>query len=156
MKIQLTQKGCQNSKSISFSKTLDVICVRFHHYFSRQLTLKGSRITSTFSLALYTEKLKNDKIRFLVTKRGDNSTLIFHVNSFWKDLQPKVYFSLAFYAENLKNDKIHFLVTKSGQKMNLISFSDPRPKNCIYFISTFLWKWALHTSSGGGYGSRNF
>ena len=72
----LVTKGGQNSKSISFSKTLDVNCVRFHNYFSRQLTLKGSRAISTFSLALYTEKLKNDKIQFLVTKSGQNSKSI--------------------------------------------------------------------------------
>ena len=51
-------------------------CVRFYHYFSRQLTLKGSRVTSKFSLAFYTEKLKNDKIQFLVTKRVQNSKSI--------------------------------------------------------------------------------
>ena len=114
--------------------------------------MKESRTTSTFSLAVYTEKLKKRqntvfgykkkskfKINIIFEKFKpylyNNSTLIFHVNSFWKDLQPKVYFSLAFYAEKLKNDKIHFLVTRSGQKINLMSFSDPRPKNYIYFIS---------------------
>ena len=81
----LVTKGCQNSKSISFSKTLDVICVTFHHYFSRQLTLKGSRAK--------TEKLKNDKIYFLVTKSGQNLNLmtflmILEFTIFtWQDLQ---------------------------------------------------------------------
>ena len=36
--------------------------------FGRQLTLKGSRAISIFSLALYTEKLKNDKIQFWLQK----------------------------------------------------------------------------------------
>ena len=65
------------------------------------------------------------------------STVIFRVNSLWKDLQLKAYFSLAFYAGKLKNDKMYFLVTKSGQKLNMGTFSDPRPKIGIYFISTF-------------------
>ena len=78
------------------------------------------------------------------------STLIFRVNSLWKDLQLKAYFSLAFYAGKLKNDKMYFLVTKSGQNQNLMTFSNPRPEICIYFISTFGRRCALHTSSGGG------
>ena len=79
-----------------------------------------------------------------------NSTVIFRVNSLWKDLQLKAYFSLAFYAEKLKNDKMYFLVTKSGQNQNLMTFSNPRPEICIYFISTFGRRCALHTSSVGG------
>ena len=31
-----------------------------------------------------------------------------------------------------------------------MTFANPRPQNCIYFISIFLWKWALHTSSKRG------
>eukprot|EP00493_Phyllostaurus_siculus_P018890 UN19188 len=51
---------------------------------------------------------------------------------------------------------MYFLVyTKNGQKLNLMIFSNPQLKNCISFISTFPRKWAIHTSSGEGYGSRN-
>ena len=82
--------------------------------------------------------------------------IISRIKSILKDLVIKIDFSLAFYAEKLKNVKIHFLVTKSGQNWNLITFSDPRPKTCVCFIYTFLWIWALHTSSRGGCGSSNF
>ena len=82
--------------------------------------------------------------------------IVLRKKSILKNLVSKIDFSLAFYAEKLKNVKIHFLVTKSGQNWNLITFSDPRPKTCIYFISTFPWICALHTSSRGGCGSRNF
>ena len=81
-----------------------------------------------------------------------NAVIHYDTKSILKDLVSKIHFSLAFYAEKLKNHKIHFLVTKSGQNYNLITFLDPRPKNCIYFISNFPWTWALHTSSGGGMG----
>ena len=63
--------------------------------------------------------------------------IIYRSRSILKDLARKAYFSLVFYAEKLKNNKIHFLVTKSGQKLNLMTFSDARPENYIYFISTF-------------------
>ena len=62
---------------------------------------------------------------------------IFPIKSILKDLMSKRHFSLAFYAVKLKNNEIHFLVTKSGQNKNLRTFSDPRPKSCTYFISTF-------------------
>ena len=58
--------------------------------------------------------------------------------------------------EKLKNEKIHFFVTKSGQNLNLMIFSDPRPKYCMYFISTFPSRYVLHTSITGGVWSRNF
>ena len=60
-------------------------------------------------------------------------TVIFLVNPLWNDLQLKEDFSLAFYAEKLKNHKIPFLVTKSGWKLFLRTYSDQRPKNCIFF-----------------------
>ena len=82
--------------------------------------------------------------------------IIYRIKSILKDLVIKIDFSLAFYAEKLKNVKIHFLVTKSGQNWNLITFSDPRPKTWVCFISNFPWIWALHTSSRGGCGSSNF
>ena len=63
--------------------------------------------------------------------------IIYRNRSILKDLARKVYFSLVFYTEKLKNNKIHFLVTKIGQKLNLMTFSDARPENYIYFISTF-------------------
>ena len=67
----------------------------------------------------------------------NNSGSSFRFKSILKDLMSKIHFSLAFYAEKLKNNKIHFLVTKSGQNLNLMTFSDARPENYIYFISTF-------------------
>ena len=71
----------------------------------------------------------------------NESALTFEVKSLWKDLQPKVHFSLVFYVQKLKKHKIHFLVTKSGQKLNLMSFSDPRPKICVFFICQFFFWW---------------
>ena len=116
------------------------------------------------------EITKNKKIPFLITKTDQSSkiisllkrlavdykiynesTLTFEVKSLWKDLQPQVHFSLAFYVQKLKKHKIHFLVTNSGQKLNLMSFSDPRPKICVFFICSFFFWWIFFLAGSHGF-----
>ena len=135
-------------------------------YFLHQINFERSNEQNTFFFSILCGKAEKDQNTLFGYKKGSKSNIniifeifggylynnsgnIFRIKSILKNLMSKMHFSLAFYAKKLKNHKIHFLVTKSGQNYNLITFLDLRPKNCIYFISNFLWTWALHTSSGG-------
>ena len=103
----------------------------FNPYFALRSALDGSKFKKIIFFSVLLGKVeKITKYRFWLQKGFKiqnnftfenfgrelylNSTLIFRVNSFWKDLPLKVYFSLAFYAELLKNHIIQFWVTKSG------------------------------------------
>ena len=93
---------------------------------------KDLQLRAYFSLAFYEKKLKNHKIQFLVTKRGQKSYQICFV-----DLRPRNcgWFHLLFSTHNhfikpkTEKRKIPFLVTKSNQKFNLTNFPDLGPPN---------------------------
>ena len=146
------QKVVKIQKQYHFWKLWTLIIYEFHRYFLRQPTLEGSTSKSIFFFSVLCGKAEKSQNVFFGYKKWSkfksnitfenfgrylymNSTVVFRVDPLWKDLQLKAYFSLAFYAEKLKNHKIPFLVTKRGQNQNLMIFSDPRPKNCIFFIS---------------------
>ena len=107
------RKGSKFKNNINFSKVW--IILQFCAYFSLEFNSERSTIKSIFFFTVLCIKAEKPQNTVLDYKKGskfknnmifrkfggwlyNNSAIIFHFNSFWKDLQSKAYFSLLFYA----------------------------------------------------------
>ena len=156
------RKGWKKKK-IQFlvTKLLNYRC--FDNLYRTKSILKGLAWKAYFSLAFYTERLKNKKKTIFCYKKGSKSKtkiilkifgrwlykcfgILYRTKSILKGLAPKAYFSLAFYAERLENTKIQFLVTKRGQNQKSRWFLKSLEVTYIEVLALFIaldWFWRI-------------
>ena len=165
MKYSFGYKKWRKTNSISFPRSSEAIHIIFTRMLSRSLTRRIHIGWIAFLYSFLGNQKQNRKYRFWLQKRVkiqkditfekfggwlyNDSALIFDVKSLWKDLQPKITF---FFSVLCIKTKKKILVTKSGQNLNLMTFSNPRPKYCILH---FYFAFEVCASLERGW-SRNF